>query len=177
MRGRGTGGRTDAAEAVVGEYFSLAGLDFGWEEFRAGISPKQCLGASVSVDGDEGGDGYSPLGDFELVLGGNDDWHDGGGDDDSYHRVGDKTGNQKNRPISGLKSKRTGNRVLAGGPILARRHRGRGRGRRSNCGSGLCAVLVGGPHGGWCWEIIEIWRTEIGGRDRSRTRGIFPLAK
>jgi hypothetical protein len=28
-----------------------------------------CLGVFVSVDGDEGGDGYSPLGDFELELG------------------------------------------------------------------------------------------------------------
>jgi hypothetical protein len=32
-----------------------------------------CLGVSVSVDGDEGGDSYSPLGDFELDLEGSDD--------------------------------------------------------------------------------------------------------
>jgi hypothetical protein len=32
-----------------------------------------CLGVSVPVDGDEGGDGYSPLGDFELELEGGDD--------------------------------------------------------------------------------------------------------
>ena len=34
---------------------------------------KFCLGVSVSVDGDERVDGYSPLGDFELELGGSDD--------------------------------------------------------------------------------------------------------
>ena len=32
-----------------------------------------CLGVSLSVDGDERGDGYSPLGDFELKLEGGDD--------------------------------------------------------------------------------------------------------
>ena len=32
-----------------------------------------CLWVSVSVDGDDGGDGYSPLRDFELKLGGGDD--------------------------------------------------------------------------------------------------------
>ena len=44
-----------------------------------------CLGVSVSVDGDDGGDGHSPLGDFELKLGGGDDNYlrdDKNGDDD-----------------------------------------------------------------------------------------------
>jgi hypothetical protein len=64
-----------------------------------------CLGVSVSVDGDEGGDGYSPLGDFELELGGGDDKN---GDNDGNARGGnrhncrgqqtDKTGDSRRDP-------------------------------------------------------------------------------
>jgi hypothetical protein len=48
-----------------------------------------CLGFSVSVDGDEGGDSYSPLGDFELELGGGDEKkgdNDGNNEDDKTVR-------------------------------------------------------------------------------------------
>jgi hypothetical protein len=50
-----------------------------------------CLWVSVSVDGDVGGDGYSPLGDFELNLGGGDDNYledDENGDDDGNNVEG-----------------------------------------------------------------------------------------
>jgi hypothetical protein len=48
-----------------------------------------CLGVSVSVDGNEGGDGYSPLGDFELE-GGDDNYpgDDKNGDDDGNNAGG-----------------------------------------------------------------------------------------
>jgi hypothetical protein len=48
----------------------------------------------VSVDGDEGGDGHSPPGDFELKLGGGDDNYlrdDKNGDDDGNGYEDDKT--------------------------------------------------------------------------------------
>jgi hypothetical protein len=45
------------------------------------------------VDG--GDDGYSPLGDFDLVLGGSSDWHDGDdGDDDGSLNAGGGDGDE-----------------------------------------------------------------------------------
>jgi hypothetical protein len=51
-----------------------------------------CLGFAC-VDG--GDDGYSPLGDFDLVLGGSSDWHDGDdGDDDGSLNAGGGDGDE-----------------------------------------------------------------------------------
>jgi hypothetical protein len=64
-----------------------------------------CLGISVSVDGDEEGNGYSPLGDFELELEGGDDKNrddNGNAGGGNRHNCGgqqtDKTGDSRRDP-------------------------------------------------------------------------------
>jgi hypothetical protein len=75
-----------------------------------------CFGVSGSVDGDDGGDGYSPPGDFELLPGGSDDWH--GGDEDGSLSAGGgdgdagETRDQTNRRLA----RRT---LLAGQPAMS----------------------------------------------------------
>jgi hypothetical protein len=53
------------------------------------------LGVSVSVDGDDGGDGYSPPGDFELKPEGGDDKN--GDDDDGNNAEGGERHNCRER--------------------------------------------------------------------------------
>ena len=74
----------------------------------------------MSVDGDDGGDSYSPLGDFELKLKGGDDKNgddDGNdaGDRDRHNCEGQQTGQTEdpaNRQAGRLRRKQTGRRVL-----------------------------------------------------------------
>jgi hypothetical protein len=66
-----------------------------------------CLGDCGSFDGDDGGDGYSPLGIFGLGddgLDGDDDGNSGHGDGDEHHhgRHSRKTGDQTNRQAGRL---------------------------------------------------------------------------
>jgi hypothetical protein len=66
------------------------------------------LGFSVSVDGDERGDGYSPLGDFELDLGDSDEGNGYDEDDQTethgFENNGDEdgVGNRGRRSISSM---------------------------------------------------------------------------
>jgi hypothetical protein len=73
------------------------------------LNKKICfLGVSGNVDGDDGGDGYSPLGVFGLD--GDDDGSSGGGDGDEHHhgRHSRKTGAQTNRQTGRLGQGLTG---------------------------------------------------------------------
>jgi hypothetical protein len=127
-------------EALAGESAAGAGKYSRWRGWTlagrtifvlAELRLEQRLilfGLCVTVDGDGGGDSYSPLGDFELVLGGSDDnnlGYDGhcgdddsnigGGDGDGYYRAGQytgRTGDQTNRQAGGLAGKKTGRQVL-----------------------------------------------------------------
>jgi hypothetical protein len=58
---------------------------------RLQTNEKFSLGVSVSLDRDNGDNGYFPLGDFELIMKGNEDRH-GGGDDTNNARGGSGDG-------------------------------------------------------------------------------------